>query len=357
MKNSSNLLLIIILSFFVLPSIVFGADDSVKIQVSVDNCNNNGICEPSLGETYSGCPLDLCEPPPVISTTSTTTTSHSVTSGSIVPVQNIFLSSLQSFFSNFLNFRVFIHIKDITNDSFYVEWNRQNKDSYFRLVKSKKNYPSSAFDGVVVFEGKGSIAGPENINSLYYYGLFELGLSGFVPRAFFTTPDKPYLNKTFSGLNSSVSSKNFPKESFGILNKKIEIIQNDKIVPIINNKVNLDPNDTFSVRIFDQNSDISNYLVTLNQIISNNNLVFNLKKGSNFLFTNMKSFGLNGSYLLKIKHIIIPNKILEIREILINFPEKNKNNFNLCGKFVSIGYFVCYESFGPFFHLKNLWDF
>lgn len=44
------------------------SNDSVKVQLIVENCNYNNICEPSFGENFQGCASD-CQPPPPATTT------------------------------------------------------------------------------------------------------------------------------------------------------------------------------------------------------------------------------------------------------------------------------------------------
>ena len=49
---------------FTFPVLATTSSDGVNIFVVVHNCNDNGICEPELGENYFGCPLDCLPPPP-----------------------------------------------------------------------------------------------------------------------------------------------------------------------------------------------------------------------------------------------------------------------------------------------------
>ena len=36
----------------------FAQSNSIQIDLGVEGCNNNGICEPGIGETLINCPID-----------------------------------------------------------------------------------------------------------------------------------------------------------------------------------------------------------------------------------------------------------------------------------------------------------
>jgi hypothetical protein len=57
-------ILSIFFSLFLFATMVFGAGDSVQVNLGVDGCNNNNICEASLGETTLSCPNDCTGGPP-----------------------------------------------------------------------------------------------------------------------------------------------------------------------------------------------------------------------------------------------------------------------------------------------------
>ncbi len=67
-KTAGLILGIICTTFFVSHSVMAQESDSVDVDLSVKNCNNNSICEINLGETENACPLDcgstVVPPPP-----------------------------------------------------------------------------------------------------------------------------------------------------------------------------------------------------------------------------------------------------------------------------------------------------
>jgi len=63
--NLSLIIILAVLFIQISPVFAVSASDQINVVQQVLNCNNNGICEPALGESSTNCPLDCPGPPPL----------------------------------------------------------------------------------------------------------------------------------------------------------------------------------------------------------------------------------------------------------------------------------------------------
>jgi hypothetical protein len=74
---AASVLMIMGAAFFLSPGSSRAQTDDVDVNVYVEGCNNNGICQAIIGEDLLSCPADCTFVPPTTATTSTSTSDRS----------------------------------------------------------------------------------------------------------------------------------------------------------------------------------------------------------------------------------------------------------------------------------------
>ncbi|HRH26108.1 MAG TPA: fibronectin type III domain-containing protein [Candidatus Paceibacterota bacterium] len=294
--------------------------DPTVVELHVNGCNNNGICEPLNGETVAACPLDCTITTPT-SSTSTPPENRRRTSSSGIPYYERIIDRIQAtpgtssislvwettppsigvllwgktpdFEAGAISESAFgyshgLIIRDLLPDTTYymqlvvrsidgggeaspvlqlrtnttkvivdiqpeisyvgileeggaitLEWGNPPADtfSYIRIVKKDGSFPKDAYDGRVVYEGRGETVTDRSGDGKEYYGIFVRGKDGKYSRGAFARIYKnpgdttviPALNEAFNGVDfssmifdarydlaRSICLNDFPKENRGV---------------------------------------------------------------------------------------------------------------------------------------------
>ncbi len=208
--------------FFPSLSSAFTTSDAYKVEVVIQNCNNDNICEEDNGETWYGCPLD-CEAP--VSTSTPTSTppapaaQSAITGGfyggqSLSEVINLFKTLFgQNYYqNNFENGTVngpqkpttvkqnqntnqgTIKNQDLPQETVLVPSPSNVRVSFengeviltwdyvaaekvrFRVQQSTNGFPTDYLSGKLVYEGSGNYARDPKVvaGREYYYSIYAI---------------------------------------------------------------------------------------------------------------------------------------------------------------------------------------
>ncbi len=202
-------------------SYAFTTSAGYKVQVTIQNCNSNSVCEELLGETWYGCPLD-CEAP--VSTSTPTSTPGATPSGAtggfysgeaLLDVYRLFVNLFgPDYYGNNYprggvvapsssniprqtlpntgqntgqrtslpsetvlvpspsNVRV-----SFENGEVVLVWDYVSGDRVrFRVQRSTSGFPSDYLSGKLIYEGSGNYARDPNVlpDREYYYSIYAI---------------------------------------------------------------------------------------------------------------------------------------------------------------------------------------
>jgi hypothetical protein len=281
----------VVLVFFFIFNYASASSDPTVVQLNVQGCNNNGICEPLSGETVAACPLDCTVVTPTSSTSTPETRDRRRSGPSTPPYYERIIERIQAtpgtstisiawettppsigvllwgktadFESGAISENAFgysheLILRDLLPDTTYymqlvvrsidgggeaspilqlrtntpktvinaqpeisyvgifeedgaitLEWGNPPPDtfSYIRIVKKDGAFPRDAYDGRVVYEGRGETVTDRSGDGKEYYGIFVRGKDGKYSKGAFARIYKnpgdptviPALNEAFNG--------------------------------------------------------------------------------------------------------------------------------------------------------------
>lgn len=190
-------------------SSAYTTSDGYTIEVSVQNCNNDSVCEELLGETWYGCPLDCTAP--VSTSTATTTPAPDVpllqpagfySGAGMIDVINLFKRLFGEDYygtstsaqnnnnnSNKTTNNVVLPRETVLvpspsnvrvsfeNGEVILTWDYVAADKVrFRIQRGTNGYPSDYLTGKLIYEGQGNYARDANVvpGREYYYSIYAI---------------------------------------------------------------------------------------------------------------------------------------------------------------------------------------
>lgn len=160
--------------FIIFPLSSFGQiqtqSESTDVNLIVEGCNNNSVCEANIGEDINSCPLDcpLIVIPPV--EPENDDSDRSGRSGGRINIFEPDSQSNVSYYQDVMDLRVTVQNKEV-----FLSWNNPDllNFDYVRIMKNN-SYTDSPYDGELVYEGdlESFLDSIEIFNRNYYYNFF-----------------------------------------------------------------------------------------------------------------------------------------------------------------------------------------
>jgi hypothetical protein len=140
------------------------------VNLIVEGCNNNLICEPILGEDNDSCPLDCPFITPIPTTTPPLDSIFESSGSSRSNTRNIFPEITSTHFLEISNLKAIIENKTV---NFFWKNPEINNFDFIRIVKNNY-FTSNPYEGVVVYEGKDQsfVDTVEFFDQRYFYNFF-----------------------------------------------------------------------------------------------------------------------------------------------------------------------------------------
>lgn len=158
---------------------VYAYTDATRIDVLVENCNNDSICEPLMGENYWGCPLD-CDPPPPTPTPTSTPTAippEDTAYGASIYPDKVASDVWDLTPTNVAFIRISVLGKNVK-----ISWiNPENKAfNGVVVLRSPYFYPQDPLEGKIIYEGKGTTFTQSDLKpgTDYFYTIFTKSKAG-----------------------------------------------------------------------------------------------------------------------------------------------------------------------------------
>lgn len=149
------------------------------INLTVEGCNNNLVCEVALGETLLSCPADCTYVPPAVVEEKKDDARKSRSGGRIIPISEIFTEfGIQNIdYQNPSNIKIVVEGKNVS-----LYWNNPERED-FGFIRIMKNdvYSNDPYSGSILYEGALE-SFKDNINYLdkdYFYNFFAKYKDGY----------------------------------------------------------------------------------------------------------------------------------------------------------------------------------
>lgn len=145
-------LFIIVIPFFSNAQLNIESGDT-DVELIVEGCNNNNICEPEIGENIANCPLDCPFIPPVDAGDDSGSGSSGRSGSRITPAPTVFPDPVSVIIE-------YAGIQDISvkveNKNVFMTWQNPNNINFdFVRVMKSNYYSTSPYEGKVIYEGVG----------------------------------------------------------------------------------------------------------------------------------------------------------------------------------------------------------